>query len=154
MVPDAVDPAARIGEHSICFNDIPLFDVGTSAGDGGHFIDLSAQLADRVIKFGELQLRIIRHRVREDNARFVKQNMALRQTLLSNSTLEFHRPCVRCRHRLVVGDERAEFGHVRKEHCHDLDDDDLVLTAEARLPGLNHQYAERFAQPLKRNPEK
>ena len=79
--------------------------------------------------------------------------MAARDALLGDMAAKHDRVLVAGRHGRAFADESAELGHLGDDHGNHFDGIDFLVGIAARLFRLDHQHAERFAEPLDRHAE-
>ena len=140
-------------KHAVRLEHLRLLWVGRGGGEGQHVVRASAQLFYGMIQPLVFGFRIVRYRVGNNHARLVKQDNALRDSFMSDCSVECDRPRVRSGQRLALAGERPGFLHFGEHHRDDLQIRDLMFRVGALLLGLHDQNAQCFACPLQRHAE-
>ena len=147
----AAHPALGIGEHAVGFQHLGVFALASGAGQ--HLVDRDAQLVHRIVQALQFAVRVVGHRVGDDDAGFVQPGIAHGAAFLPGAAPEQQRLGVARLERRALADEGAQFGHLGQDHRHHFERVDLVRGEFAGLLGLDDQHPQLGAEPLDRHAE-
>ena len=153
-VAQASRPARIVGEHAIGFEDIAMLAAVGDIAALQHSVEIAAQLGQRRIEPLEFARHVLGDVVGDDDARLVQHDMAERDALRQDRTVEMQRMArggLRARPR-----QRRQFArgdHLGEHHRGGLQRLDFLLDIGAVGAVLHHQHAERVAGAQDRHAE-